>query len=161
MSQEQAKPALLDYFPDDDGYTLDAFIAAVPLMHNDVRIKFRPTDIPERSIYIAFRDKANEKALTEKLGNILASKIESWNLTRQVGENEFVPMEIIPDRIKRLKPILWMRLVNIVVWGVDGGDLDPGFTAKQMSDELENDINALMEKGQAIIDKRLEDARKN
>jgi hypothetical protein len=160
MSQDQSKPDLLDYFPDDDGYTLDAYLSPVPLIHNEVRIKFRPTDILERSVYLAFREKASEKQITEKLANVLAGKIESWNLVERT-KDAVVPMPILPEKIKRLKVSLWMRLVNIVIWGVDGGDVDPGLPTKEMGDQIDSDMEALMDKSQAIIDKRLEEARKN
>lgn len=161
MSNSPAKPpVLLDYFPDDDGYTLDAYIGAVPMLNNEVRFKFRPTDILERSIYLAFREKHAEKAITEKFSQVIAAKIESWSLVRREGET-VVPMEITPDRIKRLRPPLWMRLINIVIWGVDGGDIDPGLSTVEMGDQIEADMEALLDKSQAIIDKRLEEARKN
>ena len=53
------------------------------------------------------------------------------------------------------------RDINIVIWGVDGGDIDPGLSTDEMGDQLESDMEALLDKSQAIIDKRLEEARKN
>lgn len=145
-------PVLLCYYPDDEDYTLDAYIAAVPMITNEVRFKFHPTGIDERSVYLAFREKATEKAVTEKLSNVMAAKIESWNLVRREGD-AVVPMEISVAWIKRLKPSIWMRLVNIVVWGVDGGDPDPGIVDGKPSSEVDADIEALMQSHQAVIDK--------
>ncbi len=147
------QPVLLDYYPDDEDYTLDAYIAAVPMTSNEVRFKYRPTDIIERSVYLAFREKATEKAVTEKLSAVMAAKIASWNLVRKEG-NAIVPMEITADWVKRLKPSIWMRLVNVVVWGMDGGDPDPGIADHLQPSEVDDDMAALMKSHQEAISKK-------
>lgn len=150
---------VLDYFPEEDGYTLSAYIKEFPRVNNAVRIRFRPVDLIERAVLIAFKDRSYEKLITEKLSEALASRITEWTvMKREAGM--LVPLEISKENILRLKPALWIRLVNIVIWGIDGGDLDPGMTEKEIDDQLESDLDAVLT-GNPVIDKRLEDLRKN
>ncbi|MFM8400311.1 MAG: hypothetical protein ACKOAH_20970, partial [Pirellula sp.] len=63
-------------------------------------------------------------------------------------------------KIRRLRPTLWTRLVNIVIWGVDGGDADPGLSIDKLSDRLDADMEALLA-NRPVIDQQVEDLRKN
>ena len=154
-----SQDVLLDYFPEEDGYTLAAYVAEVPRLHNAVRIRFRPVDLIERSILLAFKDRNYEKAITEKFCELLSQRITEWSLTERNGE-ALLPMAISAAKIRRLRPTLWTRLVNIVIWGVDGGDADPGLSIDKLSDRLDADMQALLA-NRPVIDQQVEDLRKN
>ena len=154
-----SQDVLLDYFPEEDGYTLAAYIAEVPRLHNAVRFRFRPVDLIERSILLAFKDRNYEKAITEKFCELLSQRITEWSLTERNGE-ALLPMAISAAKIRRLRPTLWTRLVNIVIWGVDGGDADPGLSIDKLSDRLDADMQALLA-NRPVIDQQVEDLRKN
>jgi hypothetical protein len=150
---------VLDYLPDEDGYTLSAYIRENPRIHNEVRFKFRPVDVIERSVLIAFKDRNYEKTITEKFCEVLAARITEWSVHSQ-SAGAPVPMEISTATVRRLRPSLWIRLVNIVIWGIDGGDVDPTLEVKQMDQQLESDMDAVLA-GTPIVEKRVEELRKN
>ena len=154
-----SQDVLLDYFPEEDGYTLAAYIAEVPRLHNAVRFRFRPVDLIERSILLAFKDRNYEKAITEKFCELLSQRITEWSLTERTGETS-LPMAVTAAKIRRLRPTLWTRLVNIVIWGVDGGDADPGLSIDKLSDRLDADMEAILA-NRPVIDQQIEDLRKN
>jgi hypothetical protein len=159
MSQANTDFEILDYLPEDDGYTLPAYIKPIPRLHNEVRFRFRPLDIIERSVLMAFKDRSYEKEIAKKFCEILAVKISEWSIQMRSGDT-IVPMPIDPIYIQKLKPPLWIRLVNIVIWGMDGGDLDPAASLKEMEKQLDVDVQAIVE-GARVIDARVEDLRKN
>jgi hypothetical protein len=150
---------LLDYFPQEDGYTLKAYLAEVPRLHNAVRFRFRPVDLIERSILLAFKDRNYEKAITEKFCELLSQRITQWSLVERSGDT-ILPMPITAAKIKRLRPTLWTRLTNIVIWGIDGGDVDPGMSIEQLGDRLDADMEAVLA-NRPVIDQQIEDLRKN
>lgn len=149
----------LDYIPSDDGYTLGAYIGAVPRLHNEVRIRFRPVDLIERAVLMAFKDRHNEKAITQKFCEVLAVKITEWSVVRKEGDVG-CPMPINAESVQSLKPSLWIRLVSIIIWGVDGGDLDPATGTRELESQMDADMDAILA-GNKIIDKRLDELRKN
>lgn len=155
----QADIEILDYIPEDDGYTLPCYVKASPRLHNEVRFRFRPVDIVERSVLMAFKDRNYEKAIAEKFCEILAAKIVEWSLRMRLNDT-VVPAPIDPKFIRRLQPSLWIRLVNIVIWGVDGGDLDPEAGVKELEKQLDADMQAIID-GKGVVDARVEDLRKN
>lgn len=150
---------LLDYFPDDDGFTLKAYIKAFPLVHNEVRIQYRPVELLERAVLLTFKEKNYEKTICQNFSEVLAKRIVSWSLTIKAGD-AVVPMEITAKNVERLKPALWVRLVNIVIWGIDGGDVDPGLSTAEIADRLASDMDALLNK-QTFNDAKVEEIRKN
>lgn len=126
MSKKK-QPEILDYYPtDDDGYTLDAYISALPKVHNAVRISFRPTYVTDRALLVEANRKLDEKKFAVHLSDWAAKHLVSWSIQEKVG-GQLVPMPITTENILKLKPQLWSRLTTIVCWG-DGGDQDPEAT---------------------------------
>lgn len=155
------QPELLDYIPmDDDGYTLDAYIAARPLLHNAVRIKYRPTPVQDRSLLIDVNRQVDEKRFAKHLSDWIASHIVMWDLVQKTEQGVTVPLEITTKTVMSLKPQLWLRLVNIVCWGSDGGDPDPEWTNEETLSDAERELKAVLNK-QNKADAALEDLQKN
>jgi hypothetical protein len=154
-------PPLLDYIPnDDDGYTLDAYIESVPRLHNSVRVSYRPTEILERAVLIEINRASTEKDVSVRFAELLEKKITKWDIQQRTKDGVLVPLPISKANVLRLKPSLWLRLLNIVLWGSDGGDVDPGQPMESMAKQTDADFDALL-RGEKIVDVRLEADRKN
>ena len=155
------QPELLDYIPmDDDGYTLDAYIAARPLLHNAVRIKYRPTPVSDRALLIDVSRQVDEKRFAKHMAEWIAKHIVSWDLKVRNADGITEPMPIETKTILSVKPQLWLRLVNIVCWGTDGGDTDPNWTDEESMSDAERELQAVLNK-QNRADATLDDLQKN
>lgn len=89
----------------DDGYTHEAYIAAVPGMHDAVACTFRP--IPhhqQQRIALAVARCTTAAAATELLGNVIAAQVIRWNL----------PGEITAQELATLAPPLFDKLYAIL-----------------------------------------------
>lgn len=159
MPQARNQP-LLNYFPDEDGYTLSAYIAGVPRLHGPVRVRYRPTEQLERAVLLEVNQNHSEKEVTKKFAAVMASKLSEWDV-EQLGPSEvMIPMPITPENMLRLKPALWIRLINIMLWGADGGDVDPDLNIEEIKKQVDADYEAIL-KGDKIGDARLDAERKN
>ena len=119
-----SKMEVLDYFPtDDDGYTLDAYIQALPKVHNEVRLSFRPTYVTDRAQLVEANRKLDETKFAKYLSEWTAKHLVSWSIHQKV-KGVMIPMPITAENILKLKPQLWTKLTGIVCWG-EGGDQDP------------------------------------
>lgn len=156
----QIQQPLLDYIPDDDGYTLPAYIAPLQMLHNAVRFTYRPVDILERAIFVEVNRKGSEKLVNEKFAEAMAKKLTEWDIQQRTKDGTLLPLPITKNNILRLKPALWVRMLNIVLWGVDGGDLDPDIPRDEIDKETDSDFDAILA-GQRIGEARLEGDRKN
>lgn len=151
---------LLDYIPDDDGYTLEAYLAAKPLMHNEVRFTYRPLELPERATMLNILDRGDEKVSAKAFSAVLASRISKWTITQKLADGTRIPMVIAEKEVSRLKPLLWRRLVNIVILGVEAGDQDPDKVEKDESAEIQVELDSILNKTR-VADERIEADRKN
>jgi hypothetical protein len=160
MSKKK-QPEILDYYPtDDDGYTLEAYISERPLLHSAVRIKYRPTPVMDRALLIDVNRQVNEKRFAKHLSDWLADHIVSWDLKSQKPDGTFEPMPIDTKAVLSIKPQLWLRLVNIVCWGSDGGDPDPDWTDEETVSDAERELQAVMNKRNKV-DAVLDQLQKN
>ena len=151
---------LLNYFPDDDGYTLDAYIAPTARLTTAVRFSYRPTEIVDRALLWEVNTKHSEKEVSKKFAEVLATKIVKWDIEMMGPDKVLVPMPINVSSILRLKPALWIRILNIVIWGVDGGDVDPAIPADEMKAKIDREFEELL-KGGRPVDVAVEALRKN
>lgn len=151
---------LLNYYPDDDGYTLDAYLAPSARLTTAVRFRYRPTEIVDRALLMEVNSKHSEKEVSKKFADVLASKIVSWDIETLGPDNVLVPMPITPVNILRLKPPVWIRIINIVLWGIDGGDSDPMIPADEMKAKIDREFEELI-KGGRPVDVTVEALRKN
>jgi len=151
---------LLDYIPDDDGYTLDAYIGPLQMLHNAIRFSYRPVDILERAIFVEVNRSGSEKDVNSKFAEVMAKKVTEWDIQQRTKDGTLIPLPVTRNNILRLKPSLWVRMLNIVLWGVDGGDLDPDIPRDEILKATDLDFEAILA-GQRIGDVRLEGDRKN
>ncbi|AMV35638.1 hypothetical protein VN12_26335 [Pirellula sp. SH-Sr6A] len=150
---------LLDYLPEDDGYTIPIFYKPAPRIHREVRFRYRPIEILERAILVEFKERKAEREVEEMFAGVIAGRITEWSLVEKVGDTE-VPMPISKAKVLRLKPPLFLRMINTVVWGFDGGDEDPKLTVDQTAEDLDRMARAVAE-GRPISDVIVGDLRKN
>lgn len=122
---------LLCFVPDDDGYSENAYIEGVPRIHPPVRIRFRPTRSLDRvSVTESIRGKSAETA-EQAIIKEVADRIVDWSIVGADGEK----VDPTADFILRLKAPLYRRLVSIVFYGTDGGDVDPHETATEAAEK--------------------------
>lgn len=160
MSQSKKRPQTIDYIPtDDDGYSEDAYIAPKELVHNAVRFTYRPTPVEERALMIDVNRSVDERRFAVHCSKFLASRIIRWDIVENTP-NGSVPMPLTVDNVIRLKPALWMRLVNIVIWGTEGGDPDPEWEATKATSDAEVLLEAVLA-GKNRADAKLEAQQKN
>ena len=157
---KQIQQPLLDYIPDDDGYTLDAYIEPVRLLHNAVRFSYRPVDILERAVLVEINRSLSEKDVNGRFADVMAKKLTKWDVQQRTKDDTLIPLPITKNNLLRLKPSLWVRMLNIVLWSVEGGDLDPAMPRDEILKASDLDFEAILA-GQRIGDVRLEGDRKN
>jgi hypothetical protein len=123
----------------EDGYTATAYIAARRNIHSEVRFSFRPCVVEERTkvINAVRKDDDNADLIT---GDMLSKKITKWSLPSG---------KLNAKSIMKLKPAIFNRLFDIVITGIDGGDVDPDKSDKSTK---ENDLSSIS---------ALEDSQKN
>lgn len=99
----------------EDGYTRKSYIDELPGVHGKLYFHWRGTTDDERAAYMDALRSCNDRAQQEhKLaGEALNRHILSWS----AGDKN-------PDRIRKLQPTLWKRLVGIVLWGDQAPDGD-------------------------------------
>lgn len=160
MSKKK-QPEILNYLPmDDDGYTLSAYISARPLLHTAARFTYRPTSVQDRALLIDVNRQVDEKRFSTHLSDWIASHIVTWDLTKKAKDGVSIPLEITSQAVMSLKPQLWLRLVNIVCWGSDGGDPDPEWTDEETMSDAERELQAVLNKRNKI-DVTLDQLQKN
>lgn len=130
------------YFSDDDGYTIDRRINEVKGLHGTLLFSYRPIGIEPvskiRDKLAALQKSPNEELETVKIfAGVLAKRLVSWNVRDHKGNN--VPID---KGLLCLHPVVFQRLVNIVVWSRDAGDEPEVKTDADKSDsELASEID--------------------
>jgi hypothetical protein len=161
MTQSQTRgPVLLDYIPEDDGYTLDAYIAGRLALHNPVRITYRPTDSITRAVLVnVVQGSQKEREILKHLAAYLQTRIVSWSI-QEVTEGVTRTLPITAANLLRLKPFLWERLCDIVIWGRSGGDADPSIPKTVEEDEFDEEFAAVLA-GSKPVDAKVETLQGN
>lgn len=162
MSQSKKRPQTIDYIPtDDDGYSEDAYIAPKELVHNAVRFTYRPTPVEERALMIDVNRSVDETRFAAHCSRFLAKRIIRWDIVEKTTDGSApMPMPLSESNIMRLKPALWMRMVNIVIWGTEGGDPDPEWEASKATSDAEVLLEAILARKNRA-DAKLEALQKN
>jgi hypothetical protein len=146
MTKKQ-QPVVLDYIPsDDDGYTIDAYIAPKMLIHNAVRITYRPTPVMDRALLLDVAKQVDEKRFTRHLSEWVVRHLVTWDVTKTLADGTVVPLEKTVQAVMNLKPALWRRVVDIVCWGSDGGDSDPEWSISESLTDAERELQAVLER---------------
>lgn len=128
---------MIGYFP-DDGYTIDGFVREIPGAHDAVRFRYRPMTPEVRDGYIVMIDKAGPLKASVVSAEIVAKRIESWSITDQQGK----PLPVSAQTLRRLHPILFTRIIGIVV-GSHANDVD-GKQVANSQDDLTKQAEAVL-----------------
>ncbi len=136
-----------------DGLTREAYIAAVPRLHDELRFKFRP---PTKESIGRFFDGAKKQSMVaaaqyEATG--IAARLVSWSLLDAEG-NTILPAA---KTVAVLQPKLFDRIRDIVLYGSEGGDADPSEDATELADDTADAV----EQGLSIATLREGNAIKN
>lgn len=119
-----------------DGYTEDGYIKEEPLLYGEVRFKYRPAMPEERSAIMERIDKAKDGPHSHRIAAAeLKKHLASWDLDKPnpkfkseeqtPDESPRVALEITAANILGLRFKLYDRLMGIVIYGLEGGDVDP------------------------------------
>lgn len=111
-----------------DGLTEKAFIAAVPRLHGEMRFKFRPPTTERINRFLDGLKKNSLVAMCKAEAESMATNIVEWDLTDPDGKT----LPIKTATVAALQPSLFKRVKEIVLYGADGGDLDPADEAKEL-----------------------------
>jgi hypothetical protein len=152
MSKSQS-PGDPHVIPDDDGYTLTRFVEGVPRLYGALRFTYRPVSSIRRA---RLRDGAKngetEEAQLRRVAAGAARQIVDWNAVDHKG----ISLPVTVAGVLSLHPSLQVRLMNIVVYSIDGGDVDPD------SSEILNESDDTDPFGDKLPDSELlEGSRKN
>lgn len=112
------------YIP--DGYTENAFLRAVPHIHDDVRFAFRPMLPEERADFIERGARLKAKEQTRRAAEVIEHHVHIWDI---YDENEKI-VPLTADKILRLHPNLFNRLLWVVT-GTEPWDEEPEQKAPQ------------------------------
>ncbi|MFN3151385.1 hypothetical protein [Bremerella sp.] len=124
----------------EDGYTHDACIAAVPGIHSALVFTYRPITRDERELVAeAIAQQTTAKSATELLAQVIAVHVTSWNLAS----------EITPDAIKQLPPELFDKLYATIT-GMRASDPLPDTGDQPNAYDEQADLNNLIE-GTALL----------
>lgn len=124
-------PKNLDYIPHNQ-YTEPGYIAARPPAHRALRFKFVPMMGEQRDkINAAYRE--GQGTYFRVGSREIAPFIKEWSLLNGAGK----PVPISVDSIRRLKPMLLDKLIDIIS-GAGVSDIDPDWTdeVKDVADDL-------------------------
>lgn len=128
---------ILSIIPTDDGYTESAYIAAVPGIHGEHRVRYRPMTHQQRYVIgSGVRGKSAAES-SNLVASAVAGQIVEWDVRDAGGQLH----PITPSGAARLKPMLLERLYAIVS-GSDSGDVDPNSAADD--DALDLELQAVL-----------------
>ena len=102
--------------------------AAVPRLHGEVRIKFRPPTTERLNRFIDGLKKQSLVALAKAETEAMATNIVEWDLKDPDG----ALLPIKNATVAALQTTLFNRLKDIVIYGRDGGDADPEEELKEL-----------------------------
>ncbi|MFO0383791.1 MAG: hypothetical protein ACK506_18995 [Pirellula sp.] len=145
----------LDYVPDSSDFTETRYIAPRERLHSGVFVTFRPCDIMQRATLLEVRNRTgNEIKFLEILIRELTKRVTQWSLTMPSVptdlKSEPIPMPIEEKYVRSLRPVLLNRMLDIVVWSADGGDVPPdGEQSVATTDEFESRIQAMLSQSAA------------
>jgi hypothetical protein len=124
-----------------DGYNAKFFIKERFGLHEDVRGEFRRILPEERATFIDSVSKTNDGAKMQRItAAALAKTLTKWDLRDGKGE----AVEITGTNLLHCEFALLDRLAAIVLYRMEGGDVDPLWTDGEKKEHDETDsISAL------------------
>ena len=131
------------FISDDDGYSEEAYIDAIERMHPAVRFKYRPIRVLDRVQIVGELRDLNAKGKAQNAESLIAQEIAnrifSWDFLDSNGSVIDGAPEPTKKSVLRIKPQLFVRLADIVIYGNDAGDLDPALDPDLPSRESPED----------------------
>jgi len=119
-----------NYIP-RDGYTEQAYIEAVPRLHDaPLRFSYRPLLPEERAEHLDAIENMSGVKNQLACSKFIAGRLVSWNLADDNGET----LAITPVMVGRLKPALANKLYTIIL-GVTPSDIDPEWPEDAKAEE--------------------------
>jgi hypothetical protein len=140
----------LDFIP-DDGYTEEGYIKAEPFIHGELRFRFRPRLVEEKSQILDQADAAGRNGESDKfdqrVAKMLSLAVAEWSLKDSKGGT----VAISARTILQLKPRLNYKLYQIVM-GMIPTDIDPNWPAEKQDAALDQEYeSALSGKSPAAV----------
>lgn len=128
------------FVSDDDGYTEECYFEASERMYPAVRFDFRPIRVLDRvQIVEELRDlnrKGRAKDAERYIAEEVATRIARWEFLGEDGH----PVDGVPspkkDSVLKLKPQLFVRFADVVIYGTEAGDDDPGVPEDEKGEKL-------------------------
>jgi hypothetical protein len=119
----------------------------------------------KRAMLLEVRRRTNEEKFTEILVAELTKHLVSWSVKMRANIKDpaspLVAMPIEPGFVKRIRVPLLLRMIDIVIWGVDGGDPFPAEESESTeSDDFEKRMKALLEEPKPVAE-QIEADQKN
>ena len=100
----------------EDGYTCNGYIKSLERVHDEFRFQYRPATVLERADTIQKTTLTKDTQKNEKIMAVaIAKHLVGWCDDR----------DITPQNVLKLPPNVFNRLASIVIYGTEGGDLDP------------------------------------
>jgi len=148
-------------YPADDGWTLPGYFEAVPNLHGPMRFRYRPFTRPEKDALLSIAQ-SNGQAVDARMAETVASRIKSWNVKEAPTTKDSKPAvaPINAASVKQLAPLIWQRLLGLIVYGSDPGDRDPAWSEQDKKSHDAAVLNALATGG-SVSDAMIDELEKN
>lgn len=118
------------FVSDDDGYTEECYFEARERMHPAVRFDFRPIRVLDRVQIVEELRELNRKGRSKDAERYIAGEVATRIVRWEFLGNDGEPMDSVPaptkDSVLKLKPQLFVRFADVLIYGSESGDDDPG-----------------------------------
>ncbi|WP_417744845.1 hypothetical protein [Rosistilla oblonga] len=131
----------LNYIP-DDGYTENAYLAPRHGISTAIRFQYRPTPPNARTQLLEGVKKHTAERQEAMFSAAAARSIVSWDIAGKDGEL----LEVTAANIMRLKWQVYNRIHSIVIFGTDGGDIDPDASDNEKNELADAELDAILGK---------------
>lgn len=134
------------FISNDDGYTEVCYLDSLDRMYPAVRFNYRPIRVLDRIQIVDELRELNRKARSQNaeslIANEIASRVTSWEFLNSDGSVIEGSPEPTKSAVLRLKPSLFVRFADVVIYGSDGGDMDPAEDPDCVKDGLSTEDSA-------------------
>ena len=123
-----------------DGYTRDGFVQAAPLVHGELRFRYRPALVEERSQLVDSAAIAKSDAYDRQAAAFMAQKIVAWSLVEQHGRE----VHVSAAALLRLQPELFVKVYRVIM-GWAASDIDPRWPLEAVSEVAAEELAAAVQ----------------